>query len=140
MSEPGYLLGLYLHLAKAGERRRRPLVRDRFLVLAGMIAARLKLAPVAAYCRHLILENNPGHMIRRWESFSEALEDDEFLLLLRQIQRRYPLEKAEQLLSKLGIDMSQERQTYYSDKEYAASILGVSLKSLDELSGAGNAE
>ena len=39
MSSPGEHLGLYLHLARAAELRRQPLVRDRLLFLAGVIAA-----------------------------------------------------------------------------------------------------
>ena len=79
MSDLSYQLGVYLHLAQASQRRRRPLVRDRMLLLAGVTAANLQLDPVDAYCRRMILEHNPRHFLQRWPSFAEALVDDEFL-------------------------------------------------------------
>lgn len=126
MSEPIDLLGLFLHLAQASLRRNRPQVRDRFLVLAAAIAARMELASVAAYCRHLVLDHNPGHMLRRWPTVAAALADSDFLHLLKQLQRRYPQENAEQLLSDLGIEMASERNVYYNDEEYAAALLQTS--------------
>lgn len=130
MSEPSHFLGLYLHLAQASHRRNRPHVRDRLLVLAGVVAARMELDGVAAYCRHLILQHNPGHMVRRWPTLADALEDSDFLHFLKQLQRRYPQEKAERMLSELGIDMACERDTYYDDTEYAAALLNVSTEQL----------
>jgi hypothetical protein len=135
MSRPVDLLGLYLHLARASEQRRRPLVRDKLLLLAGVIAARMELPHIAAYCRKRILEHNRGHMVRRWPTLDDALQDEDFLALLRQAQRRYPLEKAERMLATLGIDMAQERETYYSDNEYAAALLGTTPTDLEKLFG-----
>lgn len=133
MSRPIDLLGLYLHLARASEQRLRPLVRDKLLLLAGMIAARMELFHVAALCRQRILEHNPGHMVRRWPTFGAALEDEDFLHLLKQAQRRYPLEKAERMLVTLGIDMAHEREAYYSDNEYAAALLGTTPAELEKM-------
>ncbi len=127
MSEPIDLLALYLHLAMVSQRRQRPLVRDRLLVIAGCNAARMGLPRIDAYCRHLILENNPQHAVGYWPDFATALEHEDFALVLRQCQRRYPQEKAESMLAALGIQMENERQAYYSDEEYAAAILGVAL-------------
>ncbi|QDU96393.1 hypothetical protein [Lignipirellula cremea] len=124
MSEPVELLGLYLHLAHAAHQRLRPLVRDRLLLLSGVIAARMELSLISASCRRLILEHNPQHLVKRWPSLILALEDTDFLHLLKQVQRRYPQEKAERMLDNLGIDRALERQAYYSDEEYAASLLG----------------
>ena len=58
-------LGIYLHLARASDQRRRPLVRDRLLILAGAIAAEIDLDAVAAYCRHQVLLHNPHHLLRQ---------------------------------------------------------------------------
>jgi hypothetical protein len=124
MSDAAYLLSVYLHLAAASQRRRRPHVRDRLLLIAGSIAARGELAPIAAHCRHLVLEHNPHHLVRRWDSLGDALQDPEFLCLLKQLQRRYPQERAERMLQNLGIELGNERATYYSDLEYAAALLG----------------
>ena len=124
MSQPIDLLAVYLHLAKAAWKRLRMPDRDRLLVISGFIATRLDLPRIANHCRTLILENNQGHMIRRWESFGDALEDTDFLHFLKQVQRRFPQEKAETMLSNLGIDRANERELYRSDEEYAAALIG----------------
>jgi hypothetical protein len=135
MSQPIEILALYLHLATASERRRRPHVRDRLLVIAASIATRCRMPRIASLCRSKVLKHNPHHLIGRWESIEVALEDTDFLHLLRSLQRRYPLERAERLLETLGIERAAERNTYYSDEEYAASLLGVNLDELDNLDG-----
>jgi hypothetical protein len=109
MSEPIDILALYLHLATASEQRRRPHVRDRLLVIAATIAARCNLTRIAEHCKSKILEHNPHHLIGRWESVEVALEDSDFLHLLRSVQRQYPQEKAERLLETLGVERGSER-------------------------------
>ena len=131
MSDPCDILGLYLHLARASQRRNQPHVRDRLLVIAGVNAARMKLSRVAAYCRYLILQHNRAHLVRRWPRLEDALQDDDFLCFLKQAQRRYPQEKAERMLSDLGIIMGNERETYYTDEEYAAALLGETPSSIE---------
>ena len=59
-----------------------------------------------------------------------AIDDDEFEPYLKQLERRFPPEKAEQMLQSLEVDISGERDVYYSDEEYAASIWGLSLEEL----------
>jgi hypothetical protein len=124
-SKPIEILSTYLHLAAAHGRHRFMADRDRFLVISAVIAQKMKLYRLAAYCRHLVLENNPGHMFRRWTTVKLALEDDEFLLFLKQIQRRFPQERAETLLVKMNIVQGNERATYFTDEEYAAALLGI---------------
>jgi hypothetical protein len=126
-------LGVYLHLARGNERRKQHLERDRMLLLAGVIAARMGLDSVAAYCRSEILNRNPGHILRRWETLARALEDDVFQSFVKQIQRRYPSENAERTLASWGVQMANERETYYSDAEYAAAVLGTTPEELDAL-------
>lgn len=123
MSTPAHLLGLYLHLADASQRRGQPQVRDRLLVIAGTIAARMELPEADVHCRRIVLAHNPQHLVRRWPSFAAALGDSDFLHFLKQLQRRYPQEKAEQMLLALGLDMSHERESFATDAEYAASLL-----------------
>ena len=135
MSEPIDILGLYLHLAQASEKRQRPHVRDRLLVAAAAIAARMHLFRISRYCRRKILQHNPRHAIERWENLEEALEDSDFLSILKSIQRRYPQEKAERLLASLGIERGRERDAYYDDEEYAAALLGTTPAELDRLFG-----
>ena len=128
-------LGMYLHLARASQQRRQPMVRDRLLVLAGALAATMDLNPIAAYCRREILSHNPQHLVRRWPTFDVALGDEDFQSHHKQLKRRYPSEKVEQMLVSLGIQMARERETYFSDYEYAAAILGTTTKILNEQFG-----
>lgn len=128
-------LAVYLHLARASAQRRRPQVRDRLLVLAAVQAAREGLLRVAAYCRHRILQNNPLHTMGRWPTVSDALRDPEFTHFLRHLERRYPPERAERLLYSLGIELAQERASYYSDEEYAAALLGTTVEELKQRYG-----
>ena len=133
MSRPIDLLGLYLHLARASERRKRPHVRDRLFIISAVNAARIGLPRIAAYCRQQVLLHNPQHMIRRWTTVAEALEEADFLHFLKQLQRRYPQEKAERMMDDLGIEMGRERETYFSDEEYAAALLSVTPEQLESL-------
>jgi hypothetical protein len=103
------------------------------LVLAGSLAAEIGLPTIAAYCRDHILRQNPRHLVRRWPTLGNALEHREFRSFLKQVQRRYPAEKAERILDSLGMLMARERDTYYSDGEYAAAILGTTESELKRL-------
>lgn len=135
MSDQIERMAIYLHLARASEMRRRMHVRDRFLVLAAVLAARSDLPRIAAYCRQRILEHNPQHLIQRWDSVWQAAGDPEFVHFLRHIERRYPHETAERMLATLGLELRRERETYYDDEEYAASLLGVTLDELTDQFG-----
>ena len=126
-------LALYLHLARASELRRQPLVRDRLLVIAAAEAAAASLPRIAAFCRDKVLSHNHGHMLRRWETVEEATGEDDFLLHLKQLRRRFPPEKAEQMLHSLNIDSAGQRAAYYNDEEYAASIFGLTLAELEQM-------
>lgn len=125
MSELSHEIAVFLQLARASQLRRRPLIRDRMLILAGVAAAQLQLDLLADYCRSEVLKDNPRHLVGHWPTFAEAIIDDDFLALLRQLRRRYPLEKAERLLDALGIDASTEGRHYANVLEYAAAILDV---------------
>lgn len=125
-------LGVFLHLAQASLRRRRPLVRDRLLVISSVLAANAQMEKLACYCREQILEHNPRHLIGKWPSVGEALLDDEFRSLLQRIRSEYPIERAERLLESLGIEIGNERETYYSVHEWAAAILNVSSETFAE--------
>jgi hypothetical protein len=123
MSRTARHLFVYLALAQASGRRQRPFVRDRLLALAGAIAAEMEMQAIAAYCRHLVLAHNPGHQMRRWATLREATDDLDFLHLLASIERRYPIERAETLLERLGLRPQRDRLDYASDEEFAASLL-----------------
>lgn len=123
MREPAELLGMYLHLAWASERRLRPHATDRLLVLAGALAVELQLPEISAKCRSRILNHNPQHLVKRWSTLKEAWESEDFMAILKQLRRRYPPEKVERMLHELEIVMGNERQAYYSDDEYATVLL-----------------
>src|SRR5262245_9503118 len=125
MTPPIELLGTYLHLARAAELRRQPLVRDRVLLLAAVIAAQIDLAPIAAACRERILTHNRSHLVGRWPSVGAALEQEDFQSLVAQLSGRYGPEHVERLVAQLGIERGNERSAYSSDGEYAASLLGL---------------
>jgi hypothetical protein len=130
MDSPVDLLGMYLHLARAAAQRKRPLVRDRLLFLAAAIAADLKLPSVAACCRARVLENNPGHLLKRWNTTEEGAENADFVALRRQLVKKYPPERVEQLTQSLQITWQNERAAYYNDEEYAAALLGLTVEDL----------
>jgi hypothetical protein len=111
------------------------LVRDRLLVIAASIAVDEQLPLIAAFCRRKILDHNPGHLVRRWEPIVGANNDPDFQTFLKQMRRRYPREKAERMLVSLGLDMARERETYYSDYEYAAALLGATPEQLQSRFG-----
>jgi hypothetical protein len=130
MTPPIDLLASYLHLAGAAELRRQPLVRDRVLVLAAVIAAQIDLAPIAAACREQILAHNPGHMIGRWPTVAAALGEEDFQTLVNQLSTRYGPERVEELVERLGIERAKERAAYASDGEFAAALLRLNWEEL----------
>lgn len=123
MTDSAYTLAVYLRLAVASLLRRRPHACDRFLVLAGVTAVELEFDTISAGCRVHVLRHNPQHQLRRWPTFEAALEQHDFVCLLRQVRRRYPQEKAEQLLQSLQIDVLAERESHFSDLAYALALL-----------------
>jgi hypothetical protein len=137
MTPPIELLGTYLHLARAAELRRQPLVRNRVLLLAGVIAAQIDLAPIAAACREKILEGSPRHLVGRWPTVGEALQEEDFQTLVNQLSTRYGPERVEQLVEQLRIERGRERAAYASEGEYAAGLLGMSWHDLQQRYGAG---
>jgi hypothetical protein len=125
-------LATYLHLARASGMRRRPQVRDRLLILAAVAAAKAGLPRIAAYCREDVLQHNPRHLLQRWGTVADALRDPEFQHFLTHLEKRYSIEAADRMMQNLAIDRARERETYYSDEEYAAALLGSSLEQLGE--------
>lgn len=132
MPETSDELALYLHLARASEVRRRPLVRDKLLVLAGKTAVEMHLDPVAEHCRAKVLAHNPGHILRNYPTLAEALDDPAFQALLKRLAQTYPRERAEHMLRQLGIQLAGERHVYADELEYAAALLGTTPERLGQ--------
>jgi len=125
MRQPIDVLASYLQLARAAKQRKQPLVRDRVLLLAGVIAAQIDLAPIAAACREQILAHNPRHLVSHWQTIGEALDEEDFQALVNQLSTRYGPERVEQLVQQLETSEAIQRADYSSDGEYAAALLGV---------------
>lgn len=89
----------YLQLAVLSREKRQEQPTVKFLCLAGISATRAGYLKVAENCRQWVLELNPHHLIRTWESLPAALRDDDFHLFENQLHRFCHAEKAEFLLS-----------------------------------------
>src|SRR5262245_14380242 len=89
----------FVKLAGLSQSRRQLGPRDRFLVLAGVSAARGGWEAVAARCRELVLAHNPAHLLGRHASLADALRDADFQPFLKQLERFCSYEKAEHHLS-----------------------------------------
>lgn len=94
---------MYARLAAVSQERQQLGGRDKFLILAAADACRAGWPEVAERCRELVLANNPAHLLHRYETFTAAMRDDEFGTFLKQLERFCTHEKAEHLLSELGI-------------------------------------
>jgi len=105
---PAEPLAVYLHLARASAVRQRPLVRDRFLLLAAGEADRLGLGTLAEQCRLIIVEHNRGHLLARWGTYRAAATEPDFQDLLRRTVRQYSAEKSEHMLRSLGIELAND--------------------------------
>ena len=132
MHEPLEELILYLRLAQAFKSRLQLSDRDRALVLASVCACGLNMSPISEFCRQLILQNNHGHMVRKWPSIDEAVEDGDFLHFLRQLRRKLPVERAESVLASLGFQCDVRRDDYDDDQAYAAAVMGIDAEWLAE--------
>jgi hypothetical protein len=140
MRRPIDVLASYLQLARAAKARVQPLVRDRALLLAGVIAAQIDLEPIAAACRELILAHNPRHLISRWPTIGAALGTEDFQSLVSQLSTRYGPERVEQLVQQLGESQADERADYASDGEYAAALLDLNWDDLERRFGSESEE
>lgn len=132
MTEPADLIAMYVQLARVAGLRGRPYVQDRLLLCAGLIAAQAEFPKAAALCRERILRHNPQHWLGRFDTIADAIADDDSLGLIRQTQRRYPPERAEQFYSTLGLSLEEERARHISSAAFLASALGTSLFEIDD--------
>lgn len=125
MSELFEEMILFLRLAQAFRNRMQMPDRDRALVMAGAYACLQELSPLAAFCRTVVLQNNPGHMLRKWPTMREAMEDPDFATFLKQVQRRFPIEKAESMLKSFGYQCDVREGDYQDPLAFAAAVMGV---------------
>src|SRR5205823_4334617 len=95
MPAPRALLDLYLNLAKVSEEQHRPQHRERFLALAASAAFEAGDQVAADACRSMIVDANPMHTFRRFQTAEEALSAVEVAEYIVSLRRLYPFEKAE---------------------------------------------
>src|SRR5262245_17872690 len=115
----------FVKLAGVSQSREQLGPRDKFLVLAGAAASRGAHSAVARRCRELLLANNPAHLLKRYDTFEQALEDEEFQTYFRQVARFCSYEKAEHHLSQLDISPDLPNiSARLSAEDYALLLLG----------------
>jgi hypothetical protein len=125
MLEPFQELILYLRVAQAYKERLQMPNRDRALVMAGTCATVMQMPAIANFCRRLILQNNQGHMLRKYESFAEALGDSDFGVFVKQVRKKMPPELAEAKLGELGYRCDVRPSDYETKLEFAAAVMGI---------------
>lgn len=109
----------YLKLANLSRTKQQIAGCDRFLVLAGVEACRTGWLDVADRCRVRVLEDNPQHLLHRWDTMADALRSDEFTPFLRQQERFCNHEHAEALLSELEEDVRLDEDSSGRDEALA---------------------
>lgn len=92
----------YARLAVISWQRKQLPGRDRLLVLCGAAACRAGFLNVASRCRELVQEQNPRHLLQRYDSFPDAMRSEEFAPYLRQLERQCSPEHAEFLLERMA--------------------------------------
>ena len=125
MLDPFEELILYLRLAQAYRSRLQMSDRDRALVMAGTCAHVMKMPQIAEFCRRLILQNNQGHMMRKYDTFAAAVEDPDFGVFLKQVRRKISPERAESQIIELGYHCDILPTDYATDEEFASAVMGV---------------
>lgn len=93
----------FIKLAGVAQSKSQLSQRDKFLLLAAAAAVEAEYDAVADRCCQLLLDHNPAHMIRRFESVAHALADPEYLSFQRQLNKFCSYERAEHYLTQLGI-------------------------------------
>lgn len=107
MPDHEFSLLAYAQLAQLSKQKRQMSPRDKFLILAAASACRAGWPDVAETCRTAVLTNNPAHLIGHYATFVDAMQSTDFEPFQRRLERFCSREKAEHLLSELGIDIPQ---------------------------------
>jgi hypothetical protein len=94
----------YVRLADVSQRKQQLIGRDKLLVLAAAAACRAGWIDVGQRCRELVLDHNPAHLIGTFPTAADAVRSSEFTPLLNQLERMCGYERAEFLVSELGLE------------------------------------
>src|SRR5262245_61857021 len=98
MASADQTLRLYEDLAHWYERQGQAKQRDWFLVLAADAALSAGRMDEAERLRGRLLQANPHHLLRPFDSFAEALKSPDVRGYVTDLRRLYPPETAQQLL------------------------------------------
>lgn len=123
--DPFQELILYLRVAQAFKNRLQMSDRDRALLMAATCAHVLQMHSLANFCQKLILQNNQGHMMRKYAKFSDAVDDSDFGVFLKTVRRKLGPENAEAQLATLGYQCDVRPGDYETKEEFAAAVMGV---------------
>src|ERR1700722_8969465 len=93
----------YAKLAQVSQQKHQLIGRDKLLVLAAAAACRAGWLEVGERCRQLVLEHNPAHRIGSYPTAADALRSADFAPLLAQLERLCGYERAEFLVTELGM-------------------------------------
>jgi hypothetical protein len=94
-------LQVYKELADWYERQGQAAMRDRFLILAAEAAFSAGKVEEAERLRQRLLQGNPHHMLKPFNSFAQALQSSNIQIYVHDLQVNYPPETAERLLQDL---------------------------------------
>ncbi|VAX42722.1 hypothetical protein MNBD_PLANCTO02-2565 [hydrothermal vent metagenome] len=100
MSLKDFEMFSYVQLAEIAYRKQQQIGCVKFLILAGESAYHAESVGVAERCYQLVVLNNPQHLLARYPSFSEAVQDEDFQPFIKQLKRFCNVEKAEYLLAR----------------------------------------
>src|SRR5437870_6932776 len=98
---------IYRELAEDYGRQGQAQMRDRFLVLAADAALAAGQHAEAERLRGRLLQHNPHHLLKPYNSFAEAMKSADVQNYVSALRRSHPYEKAENLLE--GLRQSGER-------------------------------
>src|SRR5579875_3384682 len=97
---------VYKELADWYERQGQAAMRDRFLILSAEAAFSAGNRDEAERLRQRLLQGNPHHMLKPFNSFAQALQSTNIQIYIHDLQVNYPPQTAEDLLRDLRSGVS----------------------------------
>src|SRR5580704_19097410 len=113
----------YVKLADVSQQKHQLIGRDKLLVLATAAACRAGWIDVGERCRQLVLEHNPAHLIGTYPTVADAIRSADFTPLLNQLERMCGYERAEFMVSELGLE-AEPKEDNQNAGRIALSLLG----------------
>lgn len=113
----------YLFLADVAQQKHQLPGRNRFLALGVKKAGDAGLLTVAERCRTKVIRQAPHHLLVRYDNAAEALRSEDFVFLVRQLERGCPPERAEQLAAGLNFEAETALQNAGGDLKQLAETL-----------------